>query len=1536
MLTFKAFADGEGYISDIIAGLWDMIRGLVSGIASIIKDGMPHISGALVGVFESMKGIDFGSILVSAFGGGILFVANKIANALGGFGDLAGAIAETIIPIAKVVNSFSKVLNGVAFKLKAQAIKDLVIALGILVAAVIALAYVCADDRFDIGKALIVIGALAGGLVLISWALNTISKASVSIGKDGAKVNNITGGLVGIAAALLIVGGAVALLGAMDRDKLIQGGIALVGIAGVLLGVAYVCKVINKSGKGIKTAGSALTSIATAILILAVVAKIIGGMEWSEMGKAAAGIGGLAVIIAALIWATKLAGGPAKMKEIGGCIKSIATAMLILAIVAKIIAGMEWSEMGKAAAGIGGLAVIVAALIWATKLAGGPATVKAAGSTILAISGAMLILTIVAKIIAGMEWSEMGKAAAGIGALTGIIALLVLITKKAGTPAEMQALGVTLLAISGAMAILAIVAKILGSMEWSEIGKAAIGLAALTGVIYLLVEITKKAGKDAPKIGATLITMAAAIGILAISVAILGSIKVENLAKGLVAVTMLGLVMTAMIWATRGASDCKSNLIVMTVAIGIMAGSIALLSMIDTGKLVGASIALSMVMGMFAVMIAASKSASGSMSTIIVMTVAIAALAGILYLLSSLPIESSIGSAVALSVLVIAMSIALRALDGIGKTGKKALIGVALLLAMAVPLVAFIGVLYLMNGLDNAVNNAILLVALTGALTLLLGVLTIIGAFGVPAIIGVGLLLAMAVPMVTFVGILALMQGINNAQANAELLMDMMTTMTDLLIKVAIIGPFALLGVAGLVALEGFMLATGALAVAIGALMQKFPSLGGFLDTGIPILEKLAYAVGSIVGNLLAGFAGAALQILPAIGAALSGFMAGAMVFITGAKMVDSDVLAGTGYLSASILLLSAADFIAGILTLGGAGLIGLGASLSGFMEEASGFFTQVADINPESLAGVKTLAETILLLSAADLLDALTFWDGNSSLANFATQLPTLAEGLAGFKTALADLNFTEEDCGVVGNAANAIKLLAQAASDIPNSGGWAAKLLGDNDIGDFAAKFPTLAKALSEFKMAMTDSDFTEADLVVVEAAAKAVAKLSEVAAEIPNSGGWAGKIIGENDLDTFATQFPVLATALGAFKLAMSGSDFTEGDLASVETAAKAVSTLSTVAKDIPSEGGWIDKIIGGGDLASFAQKFPSLASALTGFKTNIAGWTEADTTIVNLVANAITSLARVAKIIDENTGIWNSFSTDFVTFVSNMPTLGSHLSSFKTLLFRNDHAADAISLGHGVNEARVVQHLDPRLLQHAVSEQLQILGLEGGHVDVARVNVRGEGRGRLDRRGMERAAHLDETVNDLLKQTADQHGVAAAVVAGHKGGDEACGRHTARIAVLLDQHGLGARARRRDRGTKSRRTTADDQHLGLFDRQISCIFHGRNLLLHSFVSIIAHLFPLVKKGWRESAENTFPSTRNRRLRYFPPSSCRCARRGRRPRGDRSLHPSARTTARSVSCRSRASACPYSRRRSVSLRRRGSQSYRRRAGCASRRPT
>ena len=149
----------------------------------------------------------------------------------------------------------------------------------------------------------------------------------------------------------------------------------------------------------------------------------------------------------------------------------------------------------------------------------------------------------------------------------------------------------------------------------------------------------------------------------------------------------------------------------------------------------------------------------------------------------------------------------------------KAIEGIVALSLMVAPLLLFVYALKKMNGVEDAVTNVKALAILMTVLTLLLVPLTIVGSLIWPAILGIVALTAMAVPMLIFIAIIKRINGIENASSNIELLLGLMSTMTELLVKIALVGPLALIGVVAMTGLVALMGVLGIMATAIGRLM---------------------------------------------------------------------------------------------------------------------------------------------------------------------------------------------------------------------------------------------------------------------------------------------------------------------------------------------------------------------------------------------------------------------------------------------------------------------------------------------------------------------------------------------------------------------------------------------------------------------------------------------------------------------------------------------------------------------------------------------
>ena len=291
----------------------------------------------------------------------------------------------------------------------------------------------------------------------------------------------------------------------------------------------------------------------------------------------------------------------------------------------------------------------------------------------------------------------------------------------------------------------------------------------------------------------------------------------------------------------------------------------------------------------------------------------------------------------------------------------------------------------------------------------------------------------------------------------------------------------------------------------------------------------------------------------------------------------------------------------------------------------------------------------------------------GDNDLGTFAAQFPILGGGLRMFLNSIG--TFGEEQIATVTAAANAIKTLAQASSEIPNSGGWLGQIVGENDLGTFAAQFPMLGLGLRAF--IDTIGTFSDAENATVMAAAEAIKTLAQASSEIPNSGGWLAQIVGDNELGTFAEQFPSLGTGLRGFLDNVGALD--DSAISTITAGASAVKSLASAASTIPNEGGWISKLVGDNKLGTFADNFPALGTGLAGFIKNIGTFTSAQVSTIYAAVSAINALAGLAdsdlkgatKHLSDFGEDLPGFAEDLAKFCSDMPSTSSVKSAVDNL-------------------------------------------------------------------------------------------------------------------------------------------------------------------------------------------------------------------------------------------------------------------------------
>ena len=1332
--SWKAYEIAEDFFQGFINGT----KSAVIGVINFFK----AIGEKIVEIFKSLwdfltdenGNIDWNKIFAGGSLLALILVLKKFSDVFGAFAGILDSVQGLIGQASVTLQNFGKVLNGVAWDLKAEALKKMAISIAILVAAIWVL---CQID--DVGKMWIAVGvivALAVILVGLAFAMDKLSAASVKWDK-GPQIEGIKSGLLQIGIVILLVAAAVKLIGDMDSEKAERGFKALGGIAvGMIVFMAAMAGISRYAGN-VKDIGKMVKDMAIAMLLMVIVCKLAGSLSAEQMLKGALFAGGFVGFVAALVAVTKISSDKT-IAKISGMLLSISFTMMMMVGVCKLAALLSLEDMAKGALFAGGFVGFVAALVAVTKIADGQKMAKIS-ALMLSLSVSLLILVGVCKLVGMLSPEEMIKGGIFISSFLGFMVILVGILKISNKQ-KMAEVSKTIIAMSLGIAVLAGVCVLLSFVDNRSLAKGIIAVGMLSLMMSLMVHSLKgaKNAKDAMK------WMAVSIVAMAAAVVALSFIDDKDLAKAVGSMVALMGMFALMMKSLKGLTKVPVAPIIMMIGVIIaLAGVMYLLGELDPKTTISTVASLAILMlamaGVLKIlngMNADIKNAAKGAVSLATLAIPLAAFALVLKLLDALNVDASIKNVGALILLATACTLLLAPLTLIGQFDITSVLkGVLGLLAMAVPLLAFVGVLALMQNVQNAMNNVAALVILSTALTLLLipltligaliypallGVLaltamavpllafvailaimqhvdnatsnvqtlitlaatltllliplTLIGALIYPALLGVLALTAMAVPLLAFVGILAIMQNIQNAMANALVLTTLMTAIGDVLVKIALVGPLAIVGVTALYALVALMGVLAVVATAIGALVTQFPQLETFLDTGIPILQKLASGLGLIIGSFVTAFAGEVMTILPQLGLCLSQFMLNATPFIVGAKMIDESVLTGVGILSAAIIALTAAELLTGVTSFltGGSSFADLGSQLSQFMLNAMPFIAGALLITPDMLSGVRALADTILILTAADLLQGITsFITGGSSLESFATQLPILGRGLAGFSESL--VTFTDEQLATVNCAAQAIKTLAEASAEIPNTGGLLGDIVGDNDLGVFAAQFPVLGSGLRDFLNNV--GAFTDEQVATVNCAAEAIKSLAEASSEIPNSGGLLGDIVGDNDLGAFAEQFPILGTGLRGF-LDNVGT-FTDEQVATVNCAADAIKSLASAASEIPNSGGWIGAIVGENDLGTFADQFPKLGTGLSGFLTNVGTFTDEQVATVNAAANAVATLASAASSIP-NEGGWISKlvgDNNLGTFASNFPKLGEGLADFVSELgtFNNDQLA-----------------------------------------------------------------------------------------------------------------------------------------------------------------------------------------------------------------------------------------------------------------------
>lgn len=1061
------------------------------------------------------------------------------------------------------------------------------------------------------------------------------------------------GTLLKIASAIAILTASLIALSLVDSEKLNVALGAITVLFADLLGSMAVFNKISGQVTGVMKSITAMLGIATAVLILASALKKIADLDAKQLTTGLIGVAGLTAMMVA---AAKAMSSNSKAIIKGATQMVIfAAAIKILASVCEQLAQLDWDQFVKGLVGVGVLLTEVSLFLKTAKFSG-KSIFTATGIVIL--SAAIKVLASACKDFGEMKWEDIGK---GLASIAALLAEITAFTKLTGNAQNVIFTGVALIAIAAAMKILASVVKDFSTMQWDEIAR---GLTAMAGALAAITVAVKFMPNNMFGIGAGLVIVAAALVVLSTALEKMGNLSWEQVAKGLItlggAMTILAIGLNAMTGTLAG----SAALLVAASALLVLTPVLTILGAMSWSSIVKGLVTLA---GAFAVL-----GVAGAVLTPLVPS--ILALSGSLALIGVAVVGIGAGLALAGAGLS-ALAVGLTALAAAGTAGATAIVasltiiitGVAALIPAIVAKIgeAIVEFCKVIADSTDAIGEAVKAVVLMlvdvlvecipaiadGALKLITGVLEALVEY-TPSIVdsifqfliavleGVaknlpGLIqAAVDVLMAFFSGIVDALKGIDTETLLQGIVgIGLLAAIMAALAAVAALVPGAMIGVLGM----GVVIAELALVLAaIGALAQ-IPGLEWLINEGGNLLQGIGTAIGKFVGGIVGGFMSGVSSQFPQIGSDLSGFMANVQPFLDGAASIDPAMLDGVKALAETILILTAANILDGLTSwfTGGSSLSGFAEEMVPFGKAMKQFSDEISGIDGEAVSNAAIAGKT--LAEMADTLPntggVVGFFAGENDMNAFGEQLIPFGRAMRNFANEVAGI-----DASVITEAATAGKALAEMASTVPNSGGVVGFFAGENDMDDFGEQLVPFGRAMKDFSDAVSG---LKAD--VIQNSVTAGQALLELANTVPNTGGVVSWFTGDNDLETFGEQLVPFGTAMKNYSLAVTGLD------ASVVTnSANAAKALVELSNNLPNSGGIVSWFTGDNDIASFGEQLVSFGQSFAAYYNSVSGVDVAKLSGVVVEFRNLVDLANGIKSVD---------TSGMSTFAQNLTNLGN---------------------------------------------------------------------------------------------------------------------------------------------------------------------------------------------------------------------------------------------------------------------------------------
>ena len=520
--AFDSFKKNVGKAFD---NAGSMIQTLWSDLGSSLKD--LSISDLLSGILLG-GGLGMGFRTLQT----MLGQFTKVTDSFSGMFEKFGKIGDSI---SGVFNSLTSALKSMQEVIKAKALREIAISVGILAGSLFILAMIPAPQLIQ--------GAVAIGVLtkILLIALTQISEMKI----NKMQIAGVIGAVMALSIAVLLMSISVGILGSMKLSTVAQG---IGAVMALVLGMTMAAKLLSKDSKTMIQGVGTMILMATAINMLVIPIIALGLLPIKVIAQGVIAIG---VLMGILVGFVKLMSNATKelSKMATISLMLVAFAFSIQMLVAAV-AVMGYMDTTKLVQGITGLSAVVLLLVAIANLM--PATAIVGAGALILTAIAMNIAVGVIVQMANHSWGEilssMGKLLSVVTAIVavafvaqfaiiGIAALALMahsldnfvsaLSNAAGLSWDALsnglraiAIGLGILIAAGYLAIGASLGLILLAVAIGVLGLVVIGIVgAISILVMILTTFISVVALAGPTIGAGIVAIASGIAAAAAIIA---------------------------------------------------------------------------------------------------------------------------------------------------------------------------------------------------------------------------------------------------------------------------------------------------------------------------------------------------------------------------------------------------------------------------------------------------------------------------------------------------------------------------------------------------------------------------------------------------------------------------------------------------------------------------------------------------------------------------------------------------------------------------------------------------------------------------------------------------------------------------------------------------------------------------------------------------------------------------------------------------------------------------------------------------------